>query len=129
MKRPGRLWFKFRLYSLDWEVRILAAKHPALRYKDSRGVGYCMGLCFMNARWIALNDKMSHEQFRIALAHEIQHAIEDGADVDYEKGVAVDVHDRWTDVQARGWVYFMRDNPEVVKYLQGEENSVWARAR
>jgi hypothetical protein len=115
-KEPGKLWFRFKLFGLGWEARVLPSNHAVL--KD--GKHECMAICFYNLRRIYLSDALTHEQFRITLAHEIQHAIEDHADVDYEKGVGVDVHDRWTDQIARGWVYLMRECPEIIAFLQGK---------
>ena len=115
-KRPGKLWFKFRLFGLDWETRLIPKGHRVL--KD--GKHDCMGMCFLSDRWIAVSADMTSEQRRITLAHELQHAIEDHADVDYEKGVPTEVHDRWTDMVARGWVYLMRENPKIVAYLRDD---------
>lgn len=117
MRRPGKLWFRFKLFGLDWEVRILPHDHKLL--KD--GKHECQGMCFHNLRVIYISDKNTHEQCRMTLAHELQHAIEDHADVDYEKGVHVDVHDRWTDQVARGWVYIMRHCPEIIDCLKGAD--------
>lgn len=115
MKRPGKLWMRFQLFGLDWEARIAPQTHPVL--KD--GEHESMAVCFYNERLMVFADNLSQEQYRITLAHEIQHAIEDHADVDYEKGVRTEVHDRWTDQVARGWVYLMRHCPLIVEYLQG----------
>lgn len=114
-KRPGKLWFKFTLFGLDWEVR-----HAPPEVVKSYDGEECMGLCYHNERWILLDNSVSDEQIRTTLAHELQHAIEDYACVDYERGVTEDIHDRWTDHVALGWVYLMRHCPELVKLLTGE---------
>lgn len=115
MKRQGKLWFKFVLFGLNWEVRFLPPDHKLLTHEGHE----CQGMCFQNERVIYLSSKQTHEQYRMTFAHELQHAIEDHADVDYEKGVSVDVHDRWTDQVARGWVYVIRHCPEILGYLRG----------
>lgn len=114
-KRPGRVWFKFYLFGLDWEARIA----PAKVVKNREGHP-CQAICYLDHRWILFSDDLSPEQFRMTLAHELQHAIEDHADVDYEEGTTEDVHDRWTDQVARGWVYVMRHCPQIVDFLQGK---------
>ena len=119
-KLPGKLWFHFKLHGLEWMVRIVPDDHKAL--KDEDDGRSCMGLCFYNSRMIYVNQKMTHEQFRTTLAHEIQHAIEDAADVDYEKGAPEAVHDRWTDMVARGWLSLMRESPKVIEFLQARHD-------
>ena len=119
--RPGRLWFKFTLFGLGWEARIA----PATEVKEGKDL--CQALCYYNDRWILFADDLSHEQFRMTLAHEIQHAVEDHADVDYERGVEVDVHDRWTDNVARGWVYILRHCPDIVDFLRGVPDCALSR--
>lgn len=118
-KRPGSLLCRFPLFGLDWEARVLPHDHKLLM----AGKHECQGICFYNERVIYLSDKCTQEQLRMTLAHEIQHAIEDHADVDYEKGVQIDVHDRWTDQVARGWVDLMRHCPEIIEYLRGKDGS------
>lgn len=113
--RNGQLWFGFYLFGLKWEVRLLPRGHKIL--KD--GKQECVGLCCLNERLIYIAADQSNEQRRLTFAHELQHAIEDQADVDYEEGVSVEVHDRWTDQVARGWVYMMRHNPQIIEFLQG----------
>jgi hypothetical protein len=116
VKTAGKLWFRFYLFGLDWEARILPADHKLLKH----GKHKCMATCFYNHRLMVFADDLSQEQYRVTFAHELQHAIEDHADVDYEEGVAEDVHDRWTDQVARGWVYVMRHCPHVIEYLQAK---------
>lgn len=115
MKRPGKVLAHFLLFGHHWEARIIRHDHKFLK----EGKHECQGVCIQSERVIYLSDKNSTEQCRITLAHEIQHAIEDHADVDYEKGVEVDVHDRWTDQVARGWVYVIRHCPAIIGYLRG----------
>ena len=116
VKRPGKLWFRFFLFGLDWEARVLQPSHRILK----NGKHESMAVCFYNHRVMYFAANLTHEQFRTTLAHEIQHAIEDHAAVDYEKGVHVDVHDRWTDQVALGWLYVMRHNPLIVEFLQAK---------
>lgn len=118
-RRAGKLWFEFTLFGLDWEVRIA----PAKQVKNREG-HECMAICYYNERWMLFSDNLSAEQFRVTFAHELQHAIEDHADVDYETGTTVDVHDRWTDQVARGWVYVMRHCPEIVAFLQAKPGPI-----
>jgi hypothetical protein len=117
LRTAGTLWFGFRLFGMDWQVRVANHTHKVL--KD--GKHECQGICFFNSRTIVLSQRQTHEQMRVTFAHELQHAIEESADVDYEKGVKTEVHDRWTDQVARGWVYMMRHHPEVIEFLQGKQ--------
>lgn len=114
-KRPGKLWFKFKLFGLPWEARIAPAKHPELDRGDT------LAACFYNDRYLLFSDALSLEQQRTAFVHELQHAIEDHADVDYTRGVTEDVADRLTDQVARGWLYVVRECPEIVAFLRAED--------
>lgn len=114
MKAVGKLWFKFTLFGLEWEARIARAKSPVLDR------GKTMAVCFYNDRKIYLSDDLTLEQQRTTFAHELQHAIEDHSDVDYELAVTPDVADRCTDNVARGWIYVIRHCPEIVDFLRAE---------
>ena len=113
-KRPGKLWFKFVLFGLQWEARIAPAKSAALDH------GKSMAYCEFDARLIVVSDNLTQEQQRTTFAHELQHAIEESADVDYEEKTSPDVADRCTDNVARGWVYVIRHCPEIVDFLRAE---------
>lgn len=113
-RRPGKLWFKFRLFGLQWEARIAPAKHAVL------DKGETMACCLYNERIIYMSDALTLEQQRTTFAHELQHAIEDHADVDYETKMSPDIADRCTDNVARGWVYVIRHCPEIVDFLRAE---------
>jgi hypothetical protein len=118
-KHPGRLWFKFTLFGLAWEARLFSPKKAA---GDLKGL---MGQCDPQERVVYVADDLSFEQARITLAHEIQHAIEDAADVDFSgPPPPPEIHDRWTDNMARGWVYIIRTCPELLKFLQGEPSKL-----
>lgn len=116
MKRrlPGKAWFDFKLFGLKWSARIIPAKHPALDR------GNTLAYCDYDNRVLGFSDGLTNEQLRTALVHEIQHAIEEHADVDYEIGVSPDVSDRCTDQVARGWLYLIRDCPEIIGFLRDE---------
>jgi hypothetical protein len=116
-KRPGKLWFEFKLFGLDWEARIAPAKCAAL------DKGATMASCYYNERYILMSDALSNEQMRTTLAHELQHAIEDHADVDHEYPASADVSDRWTDQLARGWLYVIRECPEIIGFLRAEHTN------
>lgn len=113
-RRPGKLWFRFTLFGLEWEARVAPAKSKALDH------GKTMGYCAYDSRLIVLSDALSLEQQRTTFAHELQHAIEDHADVDYAEGVPPDVADRCTDNVARAWVYVIRHCPQLVDFFRGE---------
>jgi hypothetical protein len=113
-RRPGKLWFKFTLFGLEWEARIAPAKSKVL---DG---GKTMACCLYNERVIYLADNLTLEQQRTTFAHELQHAIEDHADVEYEVAVSPDVADRCTDNVARGWIYVIRHCPQIVDFLRDE---------
>jgi hypothetical protein len=116
-KKPGKLWFKFTLFGLPWEARIAPAKCKALDY------GKTFAYCMFDARLIVLGDGLTQEQQRTTFAHELQHAIEEHADVDYETKVSDDVADRCTDQVARGWLYVIRHCPEIINFLRGEHEA------
>lgn len=113
-KRPGKLWFRFKLFGLEWETRIIPAEHKALDHGDTSA------FVMYNERWMGFSDALTLEQQRTALAHEIQHVVEEYADVDYEQAVTEDVADRCTDQVARGWLYIIRECPEIVDFLRGK---------
>ena len=115
-RNAGRLWFTFQLFGMDWQVRVAPKDHPVLKSDGDP----CMAICYLNERCIVMARNLTQEQFRTTFAHELQHAIEDYAAVDYERGVRADVHDRWTDNIALGWLYVMRHQPEIVGFLQGK---------
>lgn len=111
---PGKPWFEFKLYGLPWNTRVLPANCKALDNGDTSAY------CWYEKREMAFSDALSHEQLRTAFCHELQHAIEEHADVDYEQGVSSDVADRLTDQVSRGWLYFIRENPEILAFLRDE---------
>lgn len=113
-RRPGHPWLRFKLFGMEWEVRIAKAVSKVL---DN---GRTAGICFYEDRLIVLSDALSAEQKVTTLAHEVQHAIEDHADVSYEHAAPPDVADRCTDQVARGWLYLIRDCPELVAVFQGK---------
>lgn len=114
-RRTGKLWFKFNLFGLPWEARIAKEKSAVL----DRGKSFAV--CFYNDRVMYFSDKLSVEQQRTSFVHELQHAIEDHADVDYTVGVSEDVADRCTDQVARGWLYVVRHCPEIVAFLRADD--------
>ncbi len=115
MKRlPGKPWFEFKLFGLEWQARIAPAKGRAL------DKGKTTAYCEYDSRLMVFSDQLTNEQLRTAFVHELQHAIEEHADVDYEEKVAPDVADRLTDQVARGWLYFIRQCPEIVAFLRDE---------
>lgn len=111
---PGQPWFTFTLFGLKWHARILPEKSPLLDH------GKTFAYCEYDARIIALSDALTLEQQRTTFAHELQHAIEEHADVDYESAASEDVADRCTDQVARGWLYVIRHCPEIVDFLRAE---------
>ena len=115
MKRlPGKAWFEFKLFGLQWRTRIIPANSVAL------DKGKTLAFCDYDHRVLGFSDTMTNEQLRTAFAHELQHAIEEHADVDYETGVSPDVSDRCTDQVARGWLYVIRECAEITAFLRDE---------
>lgn len=114
MRLPGKPWFEFKLFGLKWHARISAAKSKDL----DRGA--TSAYCEYDRRLLVFSDALSNEQLRTAFVHELQHAIEEHADVNYEEKVTADVADRLTDQVARGWLYFIRECPEIVDFLRDE---------
>lgn len=115
MKRlPGKPWFDFKLFGLKWKTRIVPAKHPEL------DKGATLAYCDYTKRLMVFSDSLTNEQLRTAFVHELQHAIEEHADVDYEEKHSAEVADRLTDQVARGWLYFIRECPELIAFLRDE---------
>ncbi len=112
MRPVGKLWFKFMLFGLQWEARVAPA-NSAMMDK-----GKTMACVIYDERRIYLADNLTLEQQRVTFAHELQHAIEEHSDVDYEEKVSPDVADRCTDNVARGWVYVIRHCPAIVDFLR-----------
>ena len=111
-KKRGKLWFCFTLFGLPWEARIAPVNSTIL------DKGKTMAVCMYNERKIYLSDNLTLEQQRTTFAHELQHAIEDHSDVDYEEAVSPDVSDRCTDNVARGWIYIIRHCPAIIDFLR-----------
>ena len=110
-KLYGKPWFSFKLFGLKWQTRIVGATH-----KDM-DKGATLAYCDYTRRLMAFSDGLTNEQLRTAFVHELQHAIEEHADVDYEETHSAEVSDRLTDQVARGWLYFIRENPEIIAFL------------
>ena len=116
MKRqPGKPWFQFKLFGLTWHTRIVPANHADL------DKGATLAYCDYTKRLMVFSDALTNEQLRTAFVHELQHAIEEHADVDYEEKHDAEVADRLTDQVARGWLYFIRECPEVIAFLRDEK--------
>jgi hypothetical protein len=111
-RKFGRPWITFRLFGLNWEARIVPRKHKVL---NNGGDHACL---FYAERLMYFGDHLSDEQLATSLAHEVQHAIEEHADVDYEVAAPPEVADRLTDNVARGWLYVIRDVPELLAVFQ-----------
>lgn len=114
-KLPGKPWFEFKLFGLKWRARIVPALDKALDKGDTSAY------CDYAPRVMAFSDALTNEQLRTAFVHELQHAIEEHADVDYEESVSADVSDRCTDQVARGWLYVVRECPEIIAFLRDEK--------
>ena len=115
MKRqrlPGKAWFEFKLFGLQWRTRIIPNDSPAM------DKGATLAWCDYDTRTMGFSDVLSNEQLRTAFVHELQHAIEEHADVDYEEKHTPDVSDRLTDQVARGWLYVIRECPEIIDFLR-----------
>lgn len=111
-RKPGKDWLVFSLFGHEWEARVVRA--------TSKALDGAVAITYFDAHVMYFSDKCSPEQMRTGLAHEIQHVVEEQADVDYAVAVTnEDVADRMTDQVARGWLYVIRHCPEVVAVLQG----------
>jgi hypothetical protein len=113
-RQPGKPWFTFKLFGLLWKTRIIPANSAAL------DKGATLAYCDYDTRTMGFSDALTNEQLRTALVHEMQHAIEDHADVDYEEVHSPEVADRLTDQVARGWLYVIRESPEIIAFLRDE---------
>jgi Zn-dependent peptidase ImmA (M78 family) len=105
----------FQLFGLEWKTYLVPSDHKDL------GKGTDNGACFYDRREIYLSEALSDEQLVTTLAHEIQHAIEDHAGIDYEQPVDPDVADRMTDQVALGWLFILRGCPDLVEVLKREK--------
>ena len=112
-RKPGKLLLKFPLYGFDWEVRTAPAKHKIL---DG-----AVGHCFLNDHVMYVSEDNTDEQARTTVAHEIQHIIEEHADVDYTKQTDEATGDRMTDIVSRGWLMLIRTCPDLLAWLRGEK--------
>lgn len=115
MKRlPGKAWFDFKLFGLKWRTCVIPHDSAAL----DRGA--TLAFCDYTNRVMGFSDRLTNEQLRTAFVHELQHAIEEHADVDYEETHSPEVSDRLTDQVARGWLYVIRECPEIIAFLRDE---------
>jgi hypothetical protein len=111
---PGKAWLAFKLFGLDWQARTYPRKHKELDF------GAAHAFCDSGRRLMGFANTLSNEQAATALAHEVQHAIEEHADIDYEVATTSDVADRMTDQVSRGWLYIIRDCPELLAVFKQE---------
>jgi hypothetical protein len=111
---PGRTWFKFTMFGLPWEARIAKQKSAVL------DKGNTLACVFYNERVMYFSDHLTLEQQRTAFVHELQHMIEEHADVDYGQAASHEISERCTDQVARGWLYFIRHCPEIIDFLRAE---------
>jgi hypothetical protein len=109
-RRSGKIWLEFVLYGLQWEARVAPAKSKVLDR------GKTLACVLHDQRVMYFADTLSDEQLSTALAHEVQHVIEEHADVDYTS--ATDTGDRMTDQVARGWLYIIRDCAPLMEVFQ-----------
>lgn len=109
----GKPWLEFELYGMKWCARIVPANHKIV---DN---GKTAAVVFFDDHVMYFSDNNSEEQLRTGLAHEIQHIIEEHADVDYEVECTPEVSDRRTDAVSRGWLYFIRSCPDIVSFFKG----------
>lgn len=114
MALPGKPWFTFKLFGLQWRARTAHAKHKELDKGDT------LAYCDFGRRLMLFSEALTNEQLRTAFVHELQHAIEEHADVDYAQSVSPDISDRCTDQVARGWLYVIRECPELIAFLRDE---------
>ena len=110
-RRPGRVLLVFPLFGFDWQVRTVPDKHKILEG--------AVGHCFLNEHVMYVSEDCTDEQARTTIAHEIQHIIEEAADVDYTKVTDEATADRMTDQVSRGWLMLIRTCPDLLAYLRG----------
>jgi len=111
-RRPGKPLLKFPLFGFDWEVRTVGA--------GSKVLDGAVGICYLSDHVIYLSEDNTDEQARTTLAHEIQHVIEDHADVDYTQPTDDPTADRMTDQVSRGWLMLIRTCPALLAWLCGK---------
>ena len=114
VKLPGKAWFDFKLFGLKWQARIIPSEHKEM---DN---GATLAFCDFKRRLMGFGDALTNEQLRTAFVHELQHVIEEHADVDYESIASADGADRCTDQVARGWLYVIRECPDIIAFLRDE---------
>lgn len=111
-RKYGKLLLRFPLYGFDWDVRSVPPTSKVLEG--------AVGICYLSDHVIYLSESNTEEQARTTLAHEIQHVIEDHADVDYTKQTDDATADRMTDQVSRGWLMLVRTCPELLAWLSGK---------
>jgi hypothetical protein len=116
-RRPGRILLAFPLFGFDWQVRTVPTGHKILK-GDGGPPG--VGICYLSEHVIYLSEANTDEQARTTLAHEIQHVIEDHADVDYTQPTDEPTADRMTDQVSRGWLMLIRTCPALLAWLCGK---------
>ena len=108
-RKVGTLWLDFVMYGLQWHAYIAPAKSKMLDR------GNTLACVYHDERTMYFSDALSDEQLSTALAHEVQHVIEEHADVDYEHATDEATGDRMSDQVARGWLYIIRDCPVLME--------------
>ena len=111
-RRYGKPWLDFMLFGLQWHARIAPRNSKVL---DKGETAACV---LHDERTMYFADTLSDEQLATALAHEVQHVIEEHADIEYEVATTPDVADRMTDQVSRGWLYIIRDCPVLVEVFK-----------
>lgn len=111
-RKIGTLWLEFVLYGLQWHAYVAPSKCKML------DKGRTLACVLHDERVMYFADSLSDEQLSTALAHEVQHVIEEHADVDYTQATDEDTGDRMSDQVARGWLYVIRDCPVLMEVFQ-----------
>jgi hypothetical protein len=80
---------------------------------DSNGDSGNNGMCDPDHPRVSLFEGLSTEKERAVLCHELSHCI--------EHHFGLDLPEDLIDAFGRGWLYIIRNNPAVVRYLQRKD--------
>ena len=109
-KRSGKIT-EVDVFGVRYTIRRVPGDHVDLQ--DSEGNSGNNGMHIPDVPAISLDNSMSDERERITVAHELTHAIEHHFGLDLPEDVV--------DAMGRGWLYLLRHNAPLIKYLTRKE--------
>lgn len=116
MKRlPGKKLMSFSLYGTVYQVREVPRGHETLD-DGTDTADDVKAMVFLEDRVIYIQSRryMTLEQQQTALAHEVEHIVEDHCHIQHSE--------ENTDRISLGWLYIIRGCPDVVTFLKKKES-------